>query len=1251
MKKHSLSIIALLIAVAMLIPLASCGQSTSDGTTGATTAATTESTTATTDGSQTVTTGGQTVATTGASTQATTEATQATDEPYIPPVVKTDPILYLSFEAIEGGKIKDQSGNGYDATVTGSPVIEAGIEGNGIRFAKEGQHLEVADIDELNLSQYDDFTLDVWFKWSGTTQGGNWPCIVQKGLVTDAGAYNYIGFWISTSTKELNLGTTSATGNSCNNIPAAATLGTDWHHAVAVQNTSMGTLTYYLDGKYVSRTGCIDATSIGYPITIGYNGKDGQFIGTVDELKIYDFAIDESGFEGAPKTVDSMSYMVYNYTSPIYNKTIGLKYRVYYPSGYSAANSDKFPILMYLHGYGEIGDDNTKQIRILGGSNDLVERLIAEDCCVIIAPQCSDPADYNWVNLNHAWGTGSRDALPQNPTITLEAATELLKSYIAKDKIDEDRVYISGVSMGGYGTWEMITRNPGLFAAAVPLCGSGFPSLASSLKDIAIWAFHGTADPTVPCSGTQDMINAIVEAGGTKAQATYLAGIGHDCWSQAYGEINLVSWLLSQKRVRKTDSTTTFDADNIVFSFAAISDIHQNGSASSIYAAKFATALRQLIARAKLDDKDGLDAIAAVGDLTDNGTTDQITQFKTTLESVIPAGEIPFLYVGGNHDGINYCLHSDANVALFRKTFGEKYFENDVETDPEMTKYGNRHCVVNGYHFLFIEVEEYPNGEQYSENIGVQYTDATKQWLAKTLAEIVEENPNQYIFICTHAMIKDTCYGSTTQHDSTLGGYWYTMELTDILAKYPQVITFGGHLHFPLNDESSIMQYGFTSMGTGSVRYMAIENGGYENMSGTSTMNDKEEFSQGLLLQFDANGNVRITRMDFDNEAEIDEPWVLSHPTASGDNLGKYTSDRRRENAAPSMDGATGTLNTAASGTGVNLTVTFDAGTDDDLIHHYVIEVVNSRGGTIVTKKLMSDYYLHPDKADMSKSLTVNMGKIDKSGTYTVRVIPIDIWDAQGEPLVIEGLIVGDGKEDESDFTLPAAWADIDFKDGEAVDTTGNITITNVGATIGTTDLTCNGVTKTLEALTVAAKGQYAKCELTGLTGNPETFYNNGFSVEAFYINRAPSGSQGIMCGTQDGGWGLATDSGKPYVYVYNKYSQATGIKVPASKGSISELVHVIATVSYDSDANMISVVLYVNGETANTGSVQGSFRTSSSKKAVKAFCLGADIDKDGNGTDFPMTDFSIVDAKIYNVTLNDAQVREAYNNAISLFK
>ncbi len=448
------------------------------------------------------------------------------------------PVAHITFDALSEGLVfNDDTGNGNNAVANSTVEIVEGRYGKAVSLAG-GQHIEIADSTDFKFSKSDSFTIDLWFKWSGTYYGTNWPCVIQKGISQG----KYVGFWVNSGDQKLNLGITSY-----NNYPAEPAVDTSWHHAVVVQDADAGTIAYYYDDKLVLRLPAVDASSSGCPFTIGYNGGDGQFVGCVDELYIYDYAVDMSKYESDEKNVDDMLFKTYEYISSSTGKSMTLPYRLYLPEGYDSSNSEKFPVLLFLHGYGEIGNNNTNQIRVLGGANALLDNLIKDGSCVIIAPQCNDPAEYNWVPLNHAWNTGSR-TLTENPTIALEAATQLLKDYINDGKIDTNRVYVSGISMGGYGTWEIIARNPELFAAAIPLCGAGIPSGAAELKDMAIWAFHGEDDTTVPVSGTRDMENAIKAAGGTKFKATYYSGVGHNVWPYAYNEEGLVDWLLAQSK-------------------------------------------------------------------------------------------------------------------------------------------------------------------------------------------------------------------------------------------------------------------------------------------------------------------------------------------------------------------------------------------------------------------------------------------------------------------------------------------------------------------------------------------------------------------------------------------------------------------------------------------------------------------------------------------------------------------------------
>lgn len=328
---------------------------------------------------------------------------------------------------------------------------------------------------------------------------------------------------------------------------------TEWHHAVMIQNPESMTLLFYLDGVLQGSTKPYNLTVPSVSRDLVGEGalivNDGKNKTQIDDLKLYNYAVNESEILSDYQTVDAMGRDVYHFVDSTTGEALDLPYRVYLPTNYDEAKT--YPILFFLHGHGEAGIDNTQNVRVNGGANKLFNDLIAKNEVIIVAPQatCDDGADREWIDsTNHKWNQGSRAALPEKPTLAMRAAMSLLDECLASGKIDSKRVYAGGISMGGYGTWELLTRKSDVFAAAIPLCGAGIPSEAAKLKDIAIWAFHGTADTTVPSTGTSDMEAAIKAAGGTKMKATYLSGVGHSCWDDAYATTGLVDWLLSQSK-------------------------------------------------------------------------------------------------------------------------------------------------------------------------------------------------------------------------------------------------------------------------------------------------------------------------------------------------------------------------------------------------------------------------------------------------------------------------------------------------------------------------------------------------------------------------------------------------------------------------------------------------------------------------------------------------------------------------------
>ena len=677
--------------------------------------------------------------------------------------------------------------------------------------------------------------------------------------------------------------------------------------------------------------------------------------------------------------------------------------------------------------------------------------------------------------------------------------------------------------------------------------------------------------------------------------------------------------------------TGIFDEDNIVLSFGALSDIHITGSGNNDANNKFRAALDQLKAQAAKHDKNGLDAIAIAGDIADTGKKVQVDTFTQIVKD---SGIENVMLVTGNHD---FYGDKDATLADYLESMGEAYFTNDI--DKTMFDKGARHCVVGGYHFFYIEPIGYKDNCPYD-------TDVLK-WLDNSLKEVTTANPNAYVFVVTHPMPYNTCYGSDLS-----GGLWYTTYLTETLSKYPQVVTFGGHLHFPVNDERTIMQTAFTSLGCGSVRYLAIERG-YSNMASATVPKDAHSVSSGLLVQVDASGNLRVTRMDFSNESTFKTPWEIKAPTADGSHLETYRHDRKDKNQAPTLTGTPVFNINVSTTTGVvsGASITVPAGADDDFVHHYKVTVKNHTSGQGNTYLFLSDFYRHSQVSGMAKTLTFPLDNITEEGTYTIDVTAIDSWDAESGKISCTAT-VGKGGEDLSE-ELPEVYDDLDFSGTAIVSTKGKFTASLMGgASIASESFTFAGKTKTLSALNVSAKGQYGLVKFKEYTAKTLTdFYNSaeGFTVEAMFINKAPDGSQGIVCGTQGpGGWGIAQDAGKPYFFTY---VEGGNIKVLIEKTpSETELTHIICTTLYNSTKNTTYTAVYINGELAGSGSKTGKVAVHSSENVATAFCLGADISSTGIGSDFPMTNFRLTDVKIYASALNFKQAETAYANAVAAF-
>lgn len=204
-------------------------------------------------------------------------------------------------------------------------------------------------------------------------------------------------------------------------------------------------------------------------------------------------------------------------------KNLKLDYLLYLPKGYEKSDKE-FPLTIFLHGAGERGTD-INQIKKWG-----IPKLIEqgkEFPSIVVSPQC--PKGIYWSEF-----------------VMLEKLDHLITKIEKEYRVDRNRIYITGLSMGGYGSWAMAIYQPNRFAAVAPICGDGDVSKMRFIKHIPIWTFHGADDKVVPISGTKLMVNKLQEL-GANVKFTIYPGVGHNSWTATYANEELYQWLFTKK--------------------------------------------------------------------------------------------------------------------------------------------------------------------------------------------------------------------------------------------------------------------------------------------------------------------------------------------------------------------------------------------------------------------------------------------------------------------------------------------------------------------------------------------------------------------------------------------------------------------------------------------------------------------------------------------------------------------------------
>jgi len=210
--------------------------------------------------------------------------------------------------------------------------------------------------------------------------------------------------------------------------------------------------------------------------------------------------------------------------------SVSLRYLLYLPTGYDPESPARWPLMLFLHGAGERGDD--------------LERVASHGPCRIVR----DGVDFPFILVS--------PQCPEGATWNPETLLALLDDLERRHRVDPTRIYLTGLSMGGFGSWALALRDPARFAAVAPICGgvsfmdiaNAFGSRAGAAASLPVWTFHGEADTVVPVEETVRAVEELRRRGNADVRLTLYPGVGHESWSRAYGSPELFDWFLSHCR-------------------------------------------------------------------------------------------------------------------------------------------------------------------------------------------------------------------------------------------------------------------------------------------------------------------------------------------------------------------------------------------------------------------------------------------------------------------------------------------------------------------------------------------------------------------------------------------------------------------------------------------------------------------------------------------------------------------------------
>lgn len=395
-----------------------------------------------------------------------------------------------------------------------------------------------------------------------------------------------------------------------------------------------------------------------------------------------------------------------------------------------------------------------------------------------------------------------------------------------------------------------------------------------------------------------------------------------------------------------------------VLRFMVCSDIHINGEEGQKEPGRFIDAVTTAYAYAGKEDYPSLDAVCIAGDFTDEGSEKQYAVFKECVKKSFRDGT-QLIICAGNHEYID-CREN--------RSEGEAYTE--VVYQEQLKRPLDEHFVINGYHFITFSPDT--NGETYKTKM---------KWADGEIKKAIDDTGDRPVFVMQHAAPKCTIYGSLN---------WGRLNITTMLNKYPQVVDFSGHSHYPMNDPRSIYQNKFTALGCGTLSYFETD---LDCIAGNYPY-DYKNAAQFYIVEADEGGNIRVLPYDLITGQFFENDYYL---TGLADKNFDYTYNKmKKRDSKPVFDNNTN-IGTALNSDGETV-LTFDGAKSGFVTESYKISV--ARNGIIpVTHGNFSGKYMYLYEDDVYE---MNLGKLKSGKSYTVKIKALNAYAQTSETLTFK---------------------------------------------------------------------------------------------------------------------------------------------------------------------------------------------------------------------------------------------------------